>query len=101
MQWSSVTGASFYVLEQIKSGGAYAEVYRGTEVIYAALVDPGSYKFRVKACKNTAECSGYHESAAVNVISTTPNSSRRVIFLHTDLLGSPAAETTEDGKENE
>lgn len=102
VQWSSVAGASYYVLEQMKSGGSYSETYRGTELAYGALVDPGSYKFRVKACKpQDVDCSAFKESSFVTVTGSSASLNRRVIYLHTDSLGSPAAETNENGLENE
>ena len=103
VSWSSVANATGYILEQSKSSAAYVEVFRGAETVYGVLADAGQYKFRVKACNNNySSCGTYIEtSAATTVSGSSPSASRRVVFLHTDLLGSPSAESNENGRENE
>ncbi len=58
----------------------------------------GEWEFRVKAC-NAEDCSEYrYGSHSVEVKRPPPGSfSGKVIFIHTDLLGSPVAETDVKG----
>lgn len=98
--WSSVSKANSYRLEQKFNSGAWQPVYSGPELTYPAVVTSGTYVYRVQACANDM-CSGYKNSATVNVAGTKTDYSSRVIFIHTDLLGSPAAETTTAGNENQ
>ncbi len=51
----------------------------------------GTHKYRVTACIASTMCG---EPAEVSI---TVNN-KRVVFIHTDLLGSPAAETNENGE---
>lgn len=106
IRWGSAAGAQQYVFEQRKDGGSWVSVYTGEEVIYGATVDPGTYTYRVKACgtdasTNNVVCGDYRTSGSVNVSGSIVNTNRRVIFVHSDLLGSPSAETNEQGNENE
>ena len=55
------------------------------------LTQVGEYNFTIETCLDN-ECSG----PRTVVVTATPVS-RKVVFLHTDALGSPAAETNENG----
>lgn len=100
VSWAEASRARYYVLQQQVSGGTWAEVFRGSEREYAAVVPPATYLYRVQAC-NSASCSSYQVSGQVKVSGSTASTDRRVIFIHTDLLGSPAAETDELGRESQ
>jgi hypothetical protein len=57
--WSAAIGADNYELERAYNGGVYANIYTGTATNRGDLkVDPGIYRYRVRAC-NVAGCSGY------------------------------------------
>ena len=99
LSWSSVSYATKYVVEQQRDGGNWALLYTGAATSTSTNLSntPGLYYFRVKAC-NATECSAYTMSGQTQAVIGAPNSSkRRVIYIHTDLLGSPAAETDENG----
>lgn len=69
----------------------------------------GTVRYRYRAC-NADECSGYSPVLTLTITQAAGNppsptnpppansGSRRVVFLHTDALGSPAAETNEQGE---
>jgi hypothetical protein len=101
VSWSAQQGTPFFLLELSSVGGRWFEIYRGSEYVYPAALNPGAYAFRVSACFNTSLCSVPKGSGVVNISGSQINTSRRVVFVHTDLLGSPAAETNEQGNENE
>lgn len=96
INWSAVSGSTSYTVEQSMNSNSWTHVYSGNEVTYAAVLDPGSYKFRVKACRSTL-CTAYTTSSSLTVASQQPNNASRVLFIHTDLLGSPAVETDANG----
>jgi hypothetical protein len=56
-----------------------------------------SYYFRVSAC-NSVGCSLPKLAGQIKVNDPKIDTSRRVIYIHTDLLGSPSAETDQNGK---
>lgn len=101
IKWSSVSGATSYVLELSSNGGGWTQIYSGSELVFPAAFQPGSHSVRVKACVNASICSAFKTSNAINISGSQPKTARRVVFVHTDLLGSPAAETNEQGNENE
>lgn len=101
LSWTLVAGASYVVEEQKNSTGAWTAGYTGSATSITLVVNTdhsyGAYYFRVKACIGV-ECSGYTYSGQTMVINQAPDSSsRRVIYVHTDLLGSPSAETNAAG----
>ncbi len=51
----------------------------------------GTWAYRVSACSDLVPCSDYSEAASTQV------KRRSVIFIHSDLLGTPVAETNKDG----
>ncbi|TDF36413.1 hypothetical protein EYS14_16935 [Alteromonadaceae bacterium M269] len=55
------------------------------------LTQIGQYNFTIETCADN-ECSGPR-----TVIVTATPVSRKVVYIHTDALGSPAAETNEQG----
>lgn len=101
VKWEPSVGASYYVLEQRESTGQWIQVYEGSELIYPAALTNGSFTFQVKACAVSSMCSAYKVSNVISVSGSQVKTNRRVVFVHTDLLGSPAAETNEQGNENE
>lgn len=101
VHWATSAGASFYILESSGVGGRWFPIYEGNETIYPAALTAGSFAFRVKACASSSVCSTEKVSNVVNISGCQLNYNRRVVFMHTDLLGSPAAETNEQGNENE
>lgn len=64
--------------------------------------DIGTYQYKAKICLNdvgTAEvCSRFSEVVTVSVVESI--GSPRVIYIHTDLLGSPVAESDQQGRVN-
>lgn len=101
VKWEPSDGASYYVLEQRESAGQWIQVYEGSELIYPAALTTGSFMFQVKACAISSMCSAHKVSNVISVSGSQVKTNRRVVFVHTDLLGSPAAETNEQGNENE
>lgn len=59
-----------------------------------ALEVAGAYKFYVRSCNSAGVCSDY---ATATVTVSDASSKRNIIFIHTDLLGTPVAETKLDG----
>ncbi|TDF41960.1 hypothetical protein EYS14_03710 [Alteromonadaceae bacterium M269] len=55
------------------------------------LLEVGQYTFTIKTCEN-GSCSG----ARTIIVTSTPVG-RKVVYIHTDALGSAAAETNEQG----
>ena len=99
LSWNQVYAATKYVLEQQRNGGSWTSLYSGSATSKSTNLSatPGLYYFRVKAC-NTTECSAYTLSGQTQSVLGAPNSNKsRVIYIHTDLLGSPTAETDENG----
>lgn len=101
VSWSSTAGVINYMLEYQKNSGEWESAYSGNEVIYPALFEPGSYAFRIRSCGLENVCSPYRTGEVITVSGSPVTTSRRVIFVHSDLLGSPTAETNEQGNENE
>jgi len=71
---------------------------RNTSAVYFnRLINmPGKHQFFVQACDSDNLC-GDSKSLTVDV--EPPPSTSQIIFIHTDLLGSPVLETNEDGNE--
>ncbi len=100
VRWSRVAGANSYTLQMRKTGSAWGDVYVGDETEYPAQLLAGTYEFQAKACLQSS-CSGYRSGNPISISGSSPKLSRRVVFMHTDLLGSPVAETNEQGNDNE
>jgi hypothetical protein len=108
LTWDNVEHADRYRLEQRLSSSSTWEVKYENAANSASLtgIADGSYVYRVIGCvinpaaPNTPLCEEVADySAHYPLTFPLPNDStqRRVIFIHTDLLGSPAAETDEQG----
>lgn len=66
--WTAPTGSSSYQLEEQIGSGAFNLLYQGAAVQYAvAGRASGTYRYRVKACNQSA-CSAWSNTASVNVI---------------------------------
>lgn len=104
VNWSpvNINGASYTL--QVNTPTAAAGTWQSisltsasaTSNSYTATDGDGNYTFRVAACLGSSECSVWRERT-FNVDGSVLSSSRRVMFIHTDALGSPAAETDESG----
>ncbi|KAF0219994.1 MAG: peptidase S8/S53 subtilisin kexin, partial [Geobacteraceae bacterium] len=68
---SDVSGAT-YILEQSKDGGAFTEVYSGTNISASIIVTAsGTYTYRVKAAKDGYITSGYTVGSTGCVVQLT------------------------------
>lgn len=110
LNWGVIEYADSYQLEEYKPNGNNFEIVyvgSGNQII---LNDRpiGDYRYRVIGCiyldgdpAQTA-CSSdyafYSEEALFTISEKMP---RRIIYLHTDILGSVAAETNEQGELNQ
>ena len=92
----------FLEVEESLNNGSYTKFMTVTpstsgSSLTRQVSSAGTARYRYRAC-NSNECSEYSPLLALTITQpTTGNSSRRVVFLHTDALGSPAAETNENG----
>ena len=66
----------------------------GSSFTFNESTEDGVHPVRVKVNDNTEDSDVY----AIPVTVTGSSSNQRVIFIHTDLLGSPVAETDENGQ---
>lgn len=106
IKWGRVIGAAEYTVQESKNNGTWRTLITGPatdfgsvnqDLMYSSTnVQPGSYRYRVKACRGT-QCTAYKTSSTVTVTDPNEHPESRVIFIHTDLLGSPAAETDING----
>lgn len=99
--WSAVTGATHYELQQEANGLNWQDIFSGARRDYSALIDPGAYRFRVRACDATACSSVWKEGGVLTVTGRNAPTTSRTVYIHTDAQGSPSAETDESGNENE
>ncbi|MCF7516447.1 fibronectin type III domain-containing protein [Pseudoalteromonas sp. L23] len=95
LSWSSVAGAEYYVREVKVNDGSWtnSKVYLGTSDVFKDL-NPSTYQYRVRACGYTQDCSGWSYSNQVRV-EDKPVQLKKTVFIHTDLLGSPVAESNQ------
>ncbi|MCS4308915.1 RHS repeat-associated protein [Rheinheimera pacifica] len=75
--WGTVSGATFYTIQQRVNGGAWqAEVNAGTATIRAFTgLAVGSYQYQVRACNANNYCSAYSpisDAAAILAVPATP-----------------------------
>lgn len=104
--WNGISQADGYQLEEMAPGATqFTTVNIGTET-QVTLNDRayGEYRYRVIGCLTIPPASSltcneqvarYSDELVAEL--NAPYLERRVIFLHTDVLGSPAAETDVDG----
>jgi len=104
--WNGIPQAHGYQLEEMAPGTTvFTPVNVGTETL-VTLSDRsyGEYRYRVIGClaippATTLTCTEQFARYSDELVTqiNAPQLERRVIFLHTDVLGSPAAETDVDG----
>lgn len=103
VSWGVASGNVYnYQLEESKNGGAYTNVYAGTlrTKTLSNRTQGSTYTYRVRASAGSNglyKYSGWRTSAAVSV-PIPPSVESSVIYIHTDLLGSPVAESNEAGE---
>ncbi|WP_155735492.1 hypothetical protein [Pseudoalteromonas luteoviolacea] len=86
--WDDIKHASRYQIQVLNSQGQWVELFVVDENQFLISKLNGNYEFRVIACNiNTCNNTGLAS------VSFAP--SKKVTFIHTDLLGSPVAETQE------
>ena len=102
LSWTASTGTvSHYELQRSFNGGGWSTIQSTGDLTRQETGrTQGTHSYRVRACDG-GNCSAYTASKAVSVSSADYTSTRRVIFIHTDLLGTPAAETDESGASND
>jgi hypothetical protein len=68
------------------------------QAVFAGL-DSGTRVFKTRSCDSQSVCSAFSELSNETVIEgeTPAEEGSQIIFVHTDLLGSPTVETTEKG----
>lgn len=99
-EWGPVSGGATYELQKSLNGDSFVSVYSGSETATSSSHPEGTYIFRVRACNNV-HCSGFRAGAEMVVEPPEEPLYRSVIFIHTDALGSPSAETNEEGDIND
>jgi len=91
--YESVNNASYTKVSNANPSSAGNTITRQVPV-------SGTVRYRYRAC-NSNECSEYSPVLTLSITQPptggTPSNARRVVFLHADALGSPAAETNENG----
>ncbi|MCG9771338.1 fibronectin type III domain-containing protein [Pseudoalteromonas piscicida] len=94
LSWSSVDRAAYYIREVKINDSSWStpKEYSDTQDIFRDL-SPNKYRYRLKAC-NTHGCSSWSYSNEVSV-KEKPIQSKGIVFIHTDLLGSPVAESSQ------
>ncbi len=102
VRWDSIEGAVAYRLEERIGDGEFVEVTTDATVLRSFDREIDVYAYRVIACVNgpTGEQACDEEYASYSDIVELDLANpvtRRVIFIHTDALGSPVAETDEGG----
>ncbi len=107
VQWEAVEFAHGYKLFELKPGDSEpVEVYQDDQT-RVTLSDrtTGEYIYQLYSCLNVPTGVGTETEVQCEEVSEMTeetfeiggNLKRRVIFIHTDLLGSPAAESDEAG----
>lgn len=88
-----------YRLYVSKNGGSWANVLYNVPTLSHAVVGQsnGSYRYSVKAC-TFYQCSVSTYSRTIVIADTPVTDGREVQYIHTDLLGSPVAESDQDGE---
>jgi len=104
--WNGIPQAHGYQLEEMAPGATvFTPVNVGTETLVTLSERSyGEYRYRVIGClaippATTLTCTEQFARYSDELVTqiNAPQLERRVIFLHTDVLGSPAAETDVDG----
>ncbi len=89
--WSTAPTASSYTLQERRNANSWQNITTQSSRAFSRYRSDGEYIYRVKAC-NISGCSNWQTS-----INVTVRLEKQVIFIHTDLLGSPAAESNMNG----
>jgi predicted phage tail protein len=89
--WSASPTASSYTVQERRGANAWQNVTTQSSRNLSRYRSDGEYTYRVKAC-NISGCSNWQTS-----ISATVMLEKQIIFIHTDLLGSPVAESNING----
>ena len=97
VEWSAVVEADVYQLEQSVDAGLTWQLLETSTVLFKEFNNaaPGDYTYRVSACRVNQDCGLPSIETSISV--QPQNKTRKIIFIHTDLLGSPVAETNEKG----
>jgi hypothetical protein len=104
LTWDVVDDATHYQIEREVDSAWVIQTEQPISTNQITLVDleSGEQKFRVSGCVEelgvTIHCGVAVADYAEESFTIGDFLQRRVIFIHTDLLGSPAAETDEQGK---
>lgn len=97
IEWTPVASTQHYKLERavcasncaIESEITWQPISTQVGVSYTmGTQDTGPRAYRVQACSNGTTCSQWSNTLLIDVASK-----KRVIFIHTDLLGSPVTES--------
>lgn len=75
VSWNSITGATYYVLQEKVGGGAWGTVQSGSAITWAASSKPtNTYSYQAKAC-NATGCGSWSAVGTISVtIPTAPTS---------------------------
>lgn len=100
VSWTTVPAASLYRLYE---NGKLIQSSLQTSITFSGSTRKanGNYQYKVVACVSETECGKSSNFKNTYVGPAGSSGSRTVIFIHTDLLGSPAAETDMAGNKNE
>ena len=72
VSWTSVSGASQYVLQEKVGIGAWTDRYTGASTSHALSGKAnGTYSYQVKACSSATNCGAWSSAANVSVASST------------------------------
>ncbi len=89
--WSTSPTASSYTLQERRDANSWQNITTQSSSSLSRYRSDGDYIYRVKAC-NISGCSNWQTSKSVAV-----RLEKQIIFIHTDLLGSPTAESNMNG----
>jgi hypothetical protein len=98
LSWAAQTNASKYTLQEAFCGTSCNSLNWQTVALNTSALtlnrtvnSSGIWAYRLMACTSTYICSGYSQ------VATTEIKRRSVAFIHSDLLGTPVAQSDKDG----
>ena len=106
LSWQTVLYAQWYQLQYQDGSAGWEDVggtFTGTGQTWGNLQGISMRSYRIQGC-NEAGCSGWSDPSNAVSLSSKPIEpepepvTRQVIFIHTDNLGSPVAQTNENGE---
>ncbi|MBU2870415.1 chitinase N-terminal domain-containing protein [Colwellia sp. E2M01] len=97
---SNMVPSAYYKLSRKRAAGSYTKVYEGIETSFRDTTTSasGTHTYEIKACIKSDAKEYCSEGRTTTTSRKNTQTQKRVIYIHSDLLGSPAAETDENGE---